>query len=69
MAKKSLGTAQTVQSMLRNNCILIEVDGAIRRISLDNLMNAINEGNEELLREVAWGVPIKQTTQSSPAWG
>jgi len=69
MAKKSLGTAQTVQSMLRNNCILIEVDGAIRRISLDNLMNAINEGNEELLREVAWGVPIKQATQSSPAWG
>ena len=69
MAKKNLATAQTVQSMLRSNCILIEVDGAIRRISLDNLMNAINEGNEELLREVAWGVPIKQATQSSPAWG
>ena len=69
MAKKNLATAQTVQSMLRSNCVFIEVDGAVRRISLDNLMNAINEGNEELLREVAWGVPLKQATQSSPAWG
>lgn len=69
MAKKNLATATSVENMLRTNSIIIEVGGSIRRITLDNLMNAINEGNEELLRSVAWCVPIKHTSQSSPAWG
>ena len=67
--KKNLGDAQTASSMLRTDSVLIEVGGSIRRIPLDNLMDAINEGNQQLLRQVAWGVPIKQTTQSSPSWG
>lgn len=54
--------------MLKSQNVMVEVNGAIRRISLDNLMNSINEGDSELLRSVAWGIPIKQT-QSSPAWG
>ncbi|MCM1222517.1 MAG: hypothetical protein NC548_49415 [Lachnospiraceae bacterium] len=48
--------------------MLIEVNGSIRRITLDNLMNVINSGDEMLLRQVAWGVPLKQN-QSSQAWG
>lgn len=67
--KSKLANAQTVSSMLRTNSVLVEIDGSIRRISLDNLMTSINEGNEQLLRQVAWGVPIKDTIQSSPVWG
>lgn len=67
--KSKLANAQMVSSMLRTNSVLVEIDGSIRRISLDNLMTSINEGNEQLLRQVAWGVPIKDTIQSSPVWG
>ena len=69
MPNKNLATAAQVQTMLRTNSVFVEIDGSIRRISLDNLMSAINEGNEQLLRQVAWGVPIKDTIQSSPDWG
>ena len=67
--KKNLGEATAVSSMLRTDSVLVEIGGSVRRIPLDNLMDAINEGNQQLLRQVAWGVPIKQTTQSSPSWG
>ena len=69
MPNKNLATAAQVQTMLRTNSVFVEIDGSIRRISLDNLMSSINEGNEQLLRQVAWGVPIKETIQSSPVWG
>ena len=69
MPNKNLATAAQVQTMLRTNSVFVEIDGSIRRISLDNLMSSINEGNEQLLRQVAWGVPIKDTIQSSPVWG
>lgn len=68
MGKKNLGTATTVTTMANQNTVLIEVGGSIRRITLENLINAINEGENELLHSVAWGVPLKQN-QSSPAWG
>lgn len=68
MGKKNLGTATTVTTMSNKNTILIEVGGSIRRITLENLINAINEGENELLHSVAWGIPLKQN-QSSPAWG
>ena len=69
MALKSLATAAQVQSILKTNSIMVEVDGSIRRITLDKLIDSINAGNEELLRSVAWGVPIKQGTQTSSEWG
>ena len=68
MAKKNLATATAVTSALRTNSVLLEVGGSIRRITIDNLMNVINTGDEQLLRQVAWGVPCKQN-QSSQAWG
>ncbi len=64
-----LGQETLVSDMLRTNSIMIEVGGSIRRITLDNFMNIINDGNEMLLRQVAWGVPIKQSIQSSTYWG
>lgn len=69
MALKALATAAQVQSILRTNSIMVEVDGSIRRITLDKLIDSINSGDTSLLRSVAWGVPIKQAQQSSPAWG
>lgn len=68
MANQNLGTAPLVTSALKSNGVYIEVNGSVRRITLDNLMNVINAGDEMLLRQVAWGVPLKQN-QSSQEWG
>ncbi len=69
MAKKTLGSETLVSSMLRTNSVLIEVGGSVRRITLENFMNAINAGDEQLLRQVARGVPIKQSIQGSTYYG
>ena len=69
MAKKNLGTATAVDSMLHANSLLIEVGGSVRRITLEKFMDALNEGQSNLLREVAWGVPLKDAIQTSPNWG
>lgn len=66
---KNIATAAQVASIIKTNSIIVEVDGSVRRITLDKLIDSINAGSEELLRSVAWGVPIKQASQSSPAWG
>ena len=66
---KNLGNADKVSSMLRSDSVMVEIDGSIRRITLDDLMSSINAGNEQLLRQVAWGVPIKDSIQTSPVWG
>lgn len=66
--KKGLATVSTVSSMMKSQCVLVEINGAIKRITLDNLITSINDGDTQMLRSVAWGVPIKQT-QSSPDWG
>lgn len=68
MGKKNLATATSVTTMQQGNSVIIEVGGSIRRITLANLIDAINAGDAELLHSVAWGVPLKQN-QSSPAWG
>lgn len=69
MANKNLGAATAVQSMTKSNSIIIEVGGSVRRITLDKFLDAINEGQSELLHEVAWGIPIKDELQTSPAFG
>ena len=68
MANKNLGTATAVTSMLKDNSVLVEIGGSIRRITLENLADAINETGSGTLSQVAWCVPIKQN-QSSPEWG
>ena len=64
MATKGLGNETLVTSILRSNTVLVEVGGSVRRITVENFMNAINNGDEQMLRQVAWGIPIKQSTQS-----
>lgn len=68
MAKKNLATATKVSSALRTNSVIVEIGGSIRRISIDDLMNVMNSGDEQLLRQVAWGVPCKQN-QTAQSWG
>ena len=69
MANKPLGEATSVASLLKSNSLIVEVGGAIRRISVEKFTEAINEGQTQLLHSVAWGIPIKDELQSSPAWG
>lgn len=38
--KSNLGAISSVSTMLRSNSIVVEVDGALRRISLENMINA-----------------------------
>lgn len=68
MSKKNLGEATKVPAAVLENCVLIEVGGSIRRIAITDLINVMNSGDEQLLRQVAWGVPCKQD-QTSQAWG
>lgn len=67
--KKALANETKVSSMLRTDSVMVEVGGSVRRISLDDFTNAINAGDEQLLRQVAWGVPIKQSIQTSTNYG
>lgn len=69
VAKKSLGEATAVKSLVGSNGIFVEIGGSVRRISLDDFQEAINEDKGELLQSIAWGVPIKQELQTSPEWG
>ena len=66
--KKNLGGAPEVTTMQKSDCLMIEVGGSTRRIKLEKFIEAINEGDTELLYSTAWGVPIKQN-QTSPSWG
>lgn len=68
MALKSLGEVDSVNTMLKKNSILVEIGGSIRRITLENLSKSIQTGDLNLAMH-AWGVPLKQKVQSSPAWG
>ncbi len=69
MANKPLGEATSVTSLLKSNSLIVEIGGSIRRISVEKFTEAINEGQTQLLHSVAWGIPIKDELQSSPAWG
>lgn len=55
--------------MLKSNSLIVEIGGSIRRISMEDFETAMNEGQAELLHQVAWGFPLKDATQTSPDWG
>jgi hypothetical protein len=62
-----LTTLTSVSTALLTNSVLIEIDGALRRISLDNLAKVINQYGY-YLRQVAWGVPLMQGYDTL-SWG
>jgi hypothetical protein len=64
---KNLGNVDSVTTILGTDSILVEIGGSIRRITVDELQAALNQGQKALLQQVAWGVPLEKS--SSPAWG
>ena len=64
---KNLGNVDPVTTMLGTDSILVEIGGSIRRITVNELQAALNQGQKALLQQVAWGVPLEKS--SSPAWG
>ena len=69
MANQELGAVTTVASLLKSDSLIVEVGGSIRRITVEEFLAAVNSGQTQLLHSVAWGIPIKDELQSSPAWG
>lgn len=65
---KNVALAQPTSAILQDDYILVSQGGSLRRITLENFENSLNANDAELLREVAWGVQIKQNSQSSPVW-
>lgn len=63
--RTNLALATEVSSMLKADKIVVSIGGKVRTIKLENLMSSINNGNEQLLRQVAWGIPLLDETQSS----
>lgn len=68
MARIPLSSAPVTAAILKDDYVVVNQGGSTRQITLDNFINSLNAGDTELLREVAWGVQIKQHTQSSPQW-
>ena len=66
--RNNLALAGTTASILKDDYVMVSQGGSMKRITLDNFINSLNAGDTELLREVAWGVQIKQHTQSSSDW-
>ncbi|MDD3040310.1 hypothetical protein [Bacteroides sp.] len=69
MALIDLGQETKATGMSLNNSILVEIGGTIKRIELSNLRDVINAGGENILRQIAWCIPIKQSIQSSTYYG
>jgi hypothetical protein len=64
---QDLATAGLTSSIVKGDTILVEQGGSIKRITFDNLLSSINSGDEQVLRQVAWGVPLE--TNTSGDWG
>ena len=65
---KNLANETVTGAVLQDDYVLVTAGGSVRRIKVEDFVASINAGNQQLLLEVAWGVPIKQNA-SSPAWG
>ena len=68
MAKLNLGLATTVESFSSGDYVYLSVGGSVRRIRTDLFIDAL-QTNQLSLRQYAWGVPIKQSVQTSSEWG
>ena len=68
MGRTVLSAVATTAAILQDDYILVTQGGSTRKITLENFINSLNAGDSELLHEVAWGVQVKQATQTSPAW-
>lgn len=65
-----LAKVGAVNSMLASDCVMVEIGGSIKRISVKDFMNSIQTGSLSL-SQYAWGIPIYQfpSSKTSPEWG
>ena len=63
---KNLATVAAVSSMVKNDTLLIEVGGSLRRIKLSDLAKSI-QTNQLDLSLIAWGTYLKETSDTQ--WG
>jgi len=63
---QDLATAAIITQLLKSQNVMCEVDGSIKKISLENLMNSQNVSQSQLLRQVAWGTFLEYS--SSTTW-
>ena len=66
--RNNLAAAPVTTAILQDDYVFVRQGNSVKRITLENFENSMNAGDAELLREVAWGVQIKQHTQSSSQW-
>jgi len=55
----NLATVQAISQLLSSQSLLAVVGGSVKQITLSNLMDSMNVGQEALLREVAWGTYLE----------
>jgi len=60
-----LALATAIEQLLKSQNILCEVGGSIKRITLEKLMDSMNVGQSQLLRQVAWGTYLEYNSGTS----
>jgi hypothetical protein len=64
---ENLANKSLTSTLVKDDTIFVEQGGSIKRITFDDLLGSINSGDEQLLRQVAWGTPLE--INSSGEWG
>lgn len=60
-----LGAVAAVQQLLKSQGVLCVVDGSVKQITLEKLMDSMNVGQSQLLRQVAWGTYLEYNSGTS----
>lgn len=60
-----LAQVAAVQQLLKDQGILCVVAGSVKQITLEKLMDSMNVGQSQLLRQVAWGTYLEYNTTTS----
>ena len=59
---KDLATVAAVSQLLKSQGLLCVVNGSVKQIPMENLLNSMNVGQSQLLRQVAWGTFIEENS-------
>jgi hypothetical protein len=60
-----LAQVAAVQQLLKSQGVLCVVEGSVKQVTLEKLMDSMNVGQEQLLRQVAWGTYLEYNTTTS----
>jgi len=62
---KDLATVDSITQLLKDQGLLTVVDGSIKQITMEKLMDSMNVGQSQLLKEVAWGTYIEYNSTTT----